>query len=722
MRMRKATPDDRAMAKALSNMRYASCTPEDLDFLQSRIVGSSPTAPTLSDPLFRNASIITARNAEKDAFNELGARRFAADTGQELVSFYSSDSRAAEDTVRSKSKKKQRRKKVATASSGISDDVQKLIWASLPCFTGNVAGRLDLCKGMPVMIRSNIATELCMTKGQEAVVYDWTASMGSRKQRILDVLYVKLINPPTPVHIEGLEENVVPLTKARETVECQLPNDQIVKIDRLQVPVLQNFSMTDYASQGKTRPVNVVNLTNSRSHQAYYTALSRSSSAAATAIVSSFNTSMITRGLDDQLKREFRNLEILSEITRLKYEGKLPTQVTGDTRNQLIRSFLDWMGPDYEIPNLHHALKWQSADDFDDVDAPFGRQAWQMVENEEESPDSEDSSKATTVTSTKAGTKRKRTELAENESISAAINPPKEKRARTENTSIDATTSPRGYSWDSENWSCPYDSLFTVLHCIWSHDPAKWTPIFAGCSEFARDLASKWSEYREGGSISWKDTRDTVRRKVHDKDPALFPNGQRPAPVARLALEILGSTTFATRAMKCVRCGSIRNEGREILTQCHPLYTTNLLNGRRSERFTTANWVSEVLKGSCRALSCLSCKTRMIPLVTILNTPDILCLDRSDVPLIISHALSFNGSPMRLRGIVYSGESHFTCRVVDESGTVYRHDGIINGEVCEREGDLARMAPEVLGTWRSRVGGSKTASLVIYERVNQDHA
>ncbi|KAL1677035.1 hypothetical protein EV122DRAFT_174604, partial [Schizophyllum commune] len=232
--------------------------------------------------------------------------------------------------------------------------------------------------------------------------------------------------------------------------------------------------MTDYASQGKTRPVNVVNLTNSRSHQAYYTALSRSSSAAGTAIVSSFNTSMITRGLDDQLKREFRNLEILSEITRLKYEGKLPTQVTGDTRNQLIRSFLDWMGPDYEIPNLHHALKWQSADDFDDVDAPFGRQAWQMVENEEESPDSEDppakrarpemsygssseSSKATTVTSTKAGTKRK------------------QKRARTENTSIDATTSPRGYSWDSENWSCPYDSLFTVLHCIWSHDPAKWT-------------------------------------------------------------------------------------------------------------------------------------------------------------------------------------------------------------------------------------------------------
>ncbi|KAL1750607.1 hypothetical protein FB107DRAFT_223566 [Schizophyllum commune] len=699
MRMKTATPGDRAMAKALSNMRYAACTPEDLEFLQSRIVGSSPAAPTLSDPLFRDVSIITARNAEKDAFNELGARRFAADTGQELVSFYSSDSRAAEDTVRAKSKKKQKRKNVATASSGISNEVQNLIWASLPCFTGNVAGRLDLCKGMPVMIRSNIATELCMTKGQEAVVYDWTASLGPRKQRILDVLYVKLINPPTPVYIEGLEENVVPLTKVRETVECQLPNDQVVKVDRVQMPVLPNFSMTDYASQGKTRPVNVVNLTNSRSHQAYYTALSRSSSAAGTAIVSSFSTSMITRGLDDQLKREFRNLELLSEITRLKYEGRLPEQVMGDTRNQLIRSFLDWAGPNYEIPNLHDALKWQSSDDWDDIDAPFGRQAWQMVEKDDENPSNEEVSRDKRISR-----KHKRSE-SDSPLMREVLEPPAKRS--------------RGYAWDSVNWSCPYDSLFTVLHCVWSHNSARWTPVFSSFSVSAKELASKWSDYMDQGNISWKDTRDAVRRTIHDKDPALFPYGQRPAPVTKLASEVLGSTVFATRAMKCVRCGSTRYEGREILTQCHPLYTTNLLNGRRPQRFTTADWVSEVLKGKCRAVNCLSCKTRTIPIVTIHSTPDILCLDRSDAPLVISHAISFNGSPMRLRGIVYGGENHFTCRVVDNAGVIYRHDGITNGEVCEREGDLARVAPETLGTWRGRDNAEKKALLVIYERIIQ---
>ncbi|KAI5885441.1 uncharacterized protein SCHCODRAFT_02520650 [Schizophyllum commune H4-8] len=364
MRMKSATKEDRDLARTLADMRYAACTPEDMEVLRRLVVGSSPAAPKMNDPKFRSVSIITARHAEKDAFNDLGAKRFAAETNQELTSFYSCDARASEDTIPGRKKKKGRPgKKAAKSGSGIAEHLQKMLWDSLPCFTDNVPGRLDLCKGMPVMIRSNIATELCMTKGQEAVVYDWSASLGDQKQRILDVLYVKLVNPPKNVQMDGLEENVVPLSRMSHTIRCQLPNDQTVRIERKQIPIQLNFSMTDYASQGKTRTFNVVNLANSRSHQACYTALSRGTSASGTAIVSSFNGVMLTKGMDDQLKREFRNLEVLSEITRLRYVGDLPAHVTGDTRNQLIRSFLDWKGPDYEIPNLHPALRWRVTPD-----------------------------------------------------------------------------------------------------------------------------------------------------------------------------------------------------------------------------------------------------------------------------------------------------------------------------------------------------------------------
>ena len=33
---------------------------------------------------------------------------------------------------------------------------------------------------------------------------------------------------------------------------------------------------------------------------------------------------------------------------------------------------------------------------------------------------------------------------------------------------------PVGTIWDSVNWSCTYDALFTILYCIWTTNPHKW--------------------------------------------------------------------------------------------------------------------------------------------------------------------------------------------------------------------------------------------------------
>ena len=72
-------------------MQYKSCTIDDLDFLHSRIVGTLPTQPSLVSKEFRNFSIITAWNNQKDQINELRCERFAMDTKQKLTSFYSDD-------------------------------------------------------------------------------------------------------------------------------------------------------------------------------------------------------------------------------------------------------------------------------------------------------------------------------------------------------------------------------------------------------------------------------------------------------------------------------------------------------------------------------------------------------------------------------------------------------------------------------------------------------
>ena len=73
--------------------------------------------------------------------------------------------------------------------------------------------------------------------------------------------------------------------------------------------------MTDYASQGKSRPKYTVHLSSCHSHMSYYTCLSRSTSAARTIIIQEFDPSVITRGCYGYLRQEFREHKILDDIS-----------------------------------------------------------------------------------------------------------------------------------------------------------------------------------------------------------------------------------------------------------------------------------------------------------------------------------------------------------------------------------------------------------------------
>jgi hypothetical protein len=72
-------------------MRYKACTAQDISFLHSRIAERNVDEPKLAQRKFHNVSVITALNAQKDKINELGSKRFAAETNQMLTSFYSID-------------------------------------------------------------------------------------------------------------------------------------------------------------------------------------------------------------------------------------------------------------------------------------------------------------------------------------------------------------------------------------------------------------------------------------------------------------------------------------------------------------------------------------------------------------------------------------------------------------------------------------------------------
>ena len=80
------------------------------------------------------------------------------------------------------------------------------------------------------MIHNNAATEMGITKGQEAIVYGWDSHKSKDGRDILDTLFVELSNPPFPVKLDDLPLNVIPLTRTSVTTCCRLPDDSSLSV------------------------------------------------------------------------------------------------------------------------------------------------------------------------------------------------------------------------------------------------------------------------------------------------------------------------------------------------------------------------------------------------------------------------------------------------------------------------------------------------------------
>ena len=524
MRQKKQSAEDAKLRTCLENMRYKACTPDDIAFLRTRISSSVPGRPSICHEQFRDVSIITSTNLHKDEINRLGAVRFAQETGQSLTDFFSDDSPRV---TQADSEEGKGVKRVAELTNEMKDG----LWSQPPSSTDkHIAGKLSLCIGLPVMIRYNFAMEMCMTQGQEGFVYGWQSKMGSSGQLVLDTLFIKLKDPPSHVRVSGLPENVVPVYPTTTNVKVMLPNDEKYYVARTQVEVLVNFAMTDFASQGKTRPYNVSDLNNLRSHQSYYTAISRSATAEGTLILQGFDPRQIVGGCSGALRQEFRELELLDDVTRVRYSGKLPVSVDGDTRNNVITSFRNWKGAQYIPSSVHSSIRWSKRSPWLETEVLDLDERLAILEklrekkNTEKSKassrlDSKPSPSAKKVVSDlglgkpSAQKRRRSSGMIPMRVRSAAsthqANRQKLQRQPNIHAGRNHTTAPIGMRW-SQN-SCAYDSIFTLIYVLWCAYGDDWTEeIERTGSTAAVQLFEGFIRFEEGqGSL--EDARDKVR-------------------------------------------------------------------------------------------------------------------------------------------------------------------------------------------------------------------
>ncbi|KAJ7016600.1 hypothetical protein C8F04DRAFT_981158 [Mycena alexandri] len=671
MRQKVQSEADDKLRRALENMRFASCTDEDLNFLDSRIAGFRPENPRLNRSSIRNISIITARNSQKDALNRMGAERFARDTGQTLVHFCSIDRVSARsvDKGRWKGCMQSDIKKMTL-------NLQKKLWDALPSTTNEyIPGKLSLCMGMPIMLRANDATELCITKGQEAVVCGWHATEGPAGQQVLETLFVRLVKPPKKIQITGLPENVVPLVRTVSHITVLLEDDTLLSVLREQVVCLLNFGMTDYTSQGKSREQNPVELAHCRNHMSYYVALSRGFTAAGTVIVQGFDAAKITGGMSGFLRQELRELEILDEITRLRYEGRLPRTVTGVYRRGLIRSYYAWKSDHRDPAHFHPAMRWNSS---------MGPRVPEAVVYSDWKPSFKVTNKRKRDPADSAHHDERQKKVVVNaDPIVANVHAPH---------LIPSVRKPVGLIWDPRDYSCAYDATFTIFSNIWTDNPDKWTAHFGSLSGSLGEFAAQLYSVSEGAS-SLENVRNMVRRGMHAIKPDYFPYGHNTTSVDRIAQILLPSKFYAVGNQSCSRCGYIDRRNYGMLES----YLSAGLSTRRQypEGVPIADWVSQYLatgRQTCPLCRQEGVRQRLNMTTKLRSVPPIMVFDLSSDRLVFNDDLKFSCGEetivMKLRGIIYGGQNHFTCRYVQQDGTVWFHDGITTGSSCLRENKL----------------------------------
>ena len=716
MRQRTQTPEDVKFRQALANMRYKACTPADLIFLRSRVSSRLPGRSHVTEKQFRNVSIITTLNSQKDEINRLGSERYADETKQQLTHFYSIDSVFAgngDEDVEGRKDTTTARGKRTIKSDTIPNAIQEALWEQPTCAnTKLIPGKLSICMGMPVMIRYNAATEMCITKGQEAVVYGWDSHKRGDKD-FLDTLFVKLVNPPTPVSLDDLPQNVVPLLRTSVSTNCKLPDDTSITVTRNQVEALPNFAMTDYAAQGKTRTYNVVDLSQCRSHQGYYTALSRSSTAAGTLILTSFHPGKITGGASGALRQEFRELELLDDITRLRFEDKLPRKIAmADRRNILIDLFREYKGKNYIPSTTHVAIRWSKTDPF--LEWPQVTEVdWRLIGSSTKTsiakgpraqaalvPMAAPAAPAAPMTPQSAvpgptiphvprlNLKRKRSyEIPAGITLRPKLNLKKvrfhdalatepEPRPTTIQTNV-----PVGTQW--HNNSCAYDAVITILFNIWRDDPETMTDDW---HEFHCDMLDSLSQ-----AFHRHDSMQVVRSAPSSVSRQFTLEQIRDFFRRRLA-RISPEFTFG-------RYASVHCIFEHFLQTNDPVIVADIAcpNGHLVDRnrLTTRN--AEIILFGRLGLGlqgylddfavplhskCPTCDTNLLRKSTFVQAPPLLVFDLSNnfdcqsLDQVLKIACQGSQISYDLRGVIYFDNQHFTEHVITNTGLVWYHNGM----------------------------------------------
>lgn len=262
-----------------------------------------------------------------------------------------------------------------------------------------------------------------------------------------------------------------------------------------------------------------------------------------------------------------------------------------------------------------------------------------------------------------------------------------------------------GFVQDNKHFSCAYDVVFTILRRLWVDRQSIWTKSFNKLNPLMRMFNSSLLRHKRG-EIPLAAVCNKVCHLLHTLDANQFPYGLVGCHINNLALYLTTSTTDRQMTVtSCIGCGNMIEDSQ------FATYFVDCMSGASQP---TAAFVDEhfnsVVPGGC-----LHCKADITRQLVYDETPDWLAVALSTFGVGVSASVSVRHKRrnrlLRIRGVIYFCDFHFTARVVDLDGQVMFYDGRESGGVPSFDGNLSNFGND---SWTDRMGAA--AVMVIYSK------
>ena len=408
------------------------------------------------------------------------------------------------------------------------------------------------------------------------------------------------------------------------------------------------------------------------------------------------------------MRQEFRELELLDDITDKHYRGKTALLLGDHNRNSLIKAYRESQGLLYVPPSAHKAIRWNKKDPFREPE--IHNVDWHIARSTDEKVNvvKNETTKMTVQTSHNVRSQKRvhdeiMTREKQKNTAGNVKSPPRKirKGRNTSNTHQQHLSNVlEGFEW-SEN-SCAYDSVLTILFAIWSSDNARHDLFSSMTSNPARALKHAFDKITD--DQEFEKHRDIFRHALETIDSRNHNFGEITS-VGSLLHHLLRTEHETTRIQN--RCPNDHTE------HVHSISSGHFQPGIEVHT-SIQHWVD--FPRSFTRRRCRVCGSPHAQTAEYVDLPNIIAFELKDQSTTLDTLLSvklLTGTVLKykLAGIVYFGDTHFVARILRQDGQIWFHDGITTRRNLIYEGSVASGLIDLLSAQ------TKLAHTGIYYRI-----